>query len=309
MTRVTLLDGGMGQELIKRSPAEPTPLWSAEVMMHMPELVQEVHEAFIRAGARVITVNAYSCTRDRLERAGHGAEFEGLQRRACELAERARDAVGEDVRIAGCLPPLAWSYRPELANDPDEIAPVYAEIAALQAGHVDFFLCETMSHSGQALGAAQGALDGGGGKPVWVAWTLKDDRSCQLRSGESIAEAAARLEGFPIAARLLNCSVPEAITAAMPDLASVSRPLGSAFGAYANGFTGISADYAPGATVKALSGREDLTPEAYADIALGWVDTGATIVGGCCEIGPDHIAALARRLEGAGHAVTGEIHG
>jgi S-methylmethionine-dependent homocysteine/selenocysteine methylase len=274
MTRVTLLDGGMGQELIKRSPAEPTPLWSAEVMMHMPDLVRDVHLDFIRAGARVITVNAYSCTRDRLEPQGHGDKFEALQSRACLLAEEARKASGEAVAIAGCLPPLAWSYRPELANDPDEIAPVYAEIAALKAG---------------------------GGKPVWVSWSLMDDATARLRSGETIAEAAARLEGLAVAARLVNCSVPEAISAAMPRLAALGGP----FGGYANGFSGISAEYKPGATVKALSGREDVTPAAYAATALGWVEAGASIVGGCCEIGPAHIASLARRLAEAGHEIVG----
>ncbi len=301
MTPITLLDGGMGQELIKRSPAEPTPLWSAEVMMHFPDLVKAVHLAFIEAGARVITVNAYSCTRDRLEAQGHGARFETLQRRACELAVAARKASGEAVTIAGCLPPLAWSYRPELANDPDEIAPLYAEIAALQAPHVDLFLCETMSHSGQALGAVRGALEGGGGKPVWVSWTLADDTSARLRSGETIAEAAARLDGLAVAARLVNCSTPEAVGAAMPQLAALGGP----FGGYANAFTGISADYAPGATVKALSGRDDLTPTAYAETVMGWVEAGASIVGGCCEIGPEHIATLAHHLGEAGHEIGG----
>jgi S-methylmethionine-dependent homocysteine/selenocysteine methylase len=305
MTRVVLLDGGMGQELIKRCPAEPTALWSAEVMMHFPELVKEVHLDFIRAGARVITVNAYSCTRDRLEPHGAGDQFEALQRRACELAMAAREASGEDVRIAGCLPPLMWSYRPELANDPDEVAPAYAEIAALQAPYVDLFLCETMSHSGQALGAVRGALEGGGGRPVWVSWTLRDDETAVLRSGETIAGAAARLEGLKVAARLVNCSVPEAVTAAMPKL----RALGGPFGGYANGFAGISADYGPGATVRALRGREDLTPAAYARIAMGWVAGGASIVGGCCEIGPLHIETLAHRLREAGHEITGELHG
>ena len=305
MTRITLLDGGMGQELIKRSPAEPTPLWSAEVMMHFPDLVKDVHAAFIEAGARVIIVNAYSATREKLARQGQEDRFEELQRRACELAMAARDASGEDVAIAGCLPPLSWSYRPELANDADETAPHYAEIAALQAPHVDLFLCETMAHSGQALGAARGALEGGGGKPVWVAWTLKDDQSRQLRSGETVAEAAARLDGLDVAAFLFNCSVPEALTAAMPDLAPLGRP----FGGYANGFAGISADYAPGATVKALSGREDLTPAAYADVVMGWVEQGATIVGGCCEIGPEHIEVLSHRLGEAGHEIVGVPNG
>ena len=207
MSRITLLDGGMGQELIKRSPGGPTALWSARVMMDDPELVKDVHLDYIRAGARVITVNAYSATRDRLEPPGFGDRFEELQRRACELALRARDESGEEVAIAGCLPPLMWSYRPDLAGSSDQTAAIYAEIARLQAPHVDLILCETMSSADQGLGAVRGALAGGGGKPVWVAWTLRDDDSGRLRSGETLAEAAAVLDGLPVAARLLNCSI------------------------------------------------------------------------------------------------------
>ena len=305
MSRITLLDGGMGQELIKRSPGEPTALWSARVMMDDPELVKDVHLDYIRAGARVITVNAYSATRDRLEPHGFGDRFEELQRRACELALRARDESGEEVAIAGCLPPLMWSYRPDLAGSSDQTAAIYAEIARLQAPHVDLILCETMSSADQGLGAVRGALEGGGGKPVWVSWTLRDDDSGRLRSGETLAEAAAALDGLPVAARLLNCSIPEALTAAMPELAA----LGGRVGGYANGFTGIVSDYGPGSTVKALSGRTDLAPEAYADLAIGWVADGATIVGGCCEIGPAHIAEIARRLTAAGHEIIGDTNG
>jgi S-methylmethionine-dependent homocysteine/selenocysteine methylase len=305
MTRITLLDGGMGQELIKRVPGEPSPLWSARVMMDRPEIVKEVHLEYIRAGARVITVNAYSATRDRLERAGEGDRFEALQRTACRLAREARDESGEDVTIAGCLPPLMWSYRPDLAADAEENAPVYAEIAALQAPHVDLFLCETMSAASQALGAVRGAVEAGAGKPVWVSWTVEDEPTGRLRSGETVAEAARMLDGLPVAARLLNCSRPEAIGAAMPELAA----LGGRFGAYANGFSGISAEYVPGSTVKALEGRKDLGPAAYAEFAMGWVDQGATIVGGCCEVGPAHIAELARRLTAAGHDIVGGTDG
>ena len=117
---------------------------------------------YIRAGARVITVNAYSATRDRLEPHGFGDRFEELQRRACELALRARDESGEEVAIAGCLPPLMWSYRPDLAGSSDQTAAIYAEIARLQAPHVDLILCETMSSADQGLGAVRGALEGGG---------------------------------------------------------------------------------------------------------------------------------------------------
>ena len=71
-------------------------------------------------------------------------------------------------------------------------------------------------------------------------------------------------------------------------------------GAYANGFTGIAADFDKiGATVDSLKARTDLGPEAYAKFAQGWIDAGATLIGGCCEVGPAHIAELARRFKAA----------
>jgi S-methylmethionine-dependent homocysteine/selenocysteine methylase len=299
MSRIILLDGGMGQELIRRSPDEPTPLWSARVMLDHPELVTQVHLENIQAGARVIIINAYSATRDRLDPAGLGDQFETLQRRACELALRARDQSGEDVTIAGCLSPLYWSYRPDLVRPVAEIEPLYAEMAALQTPHVDLILCETMCAAEEGLGAVRGASSTG--KPVWVAWTVDDADGTRLRSGETLAEANAALDGLPVAARLVNCSKPEAVDMAMPGLAALGGPVG----AYANGFTEIAAPFEPGTTVERLSARKDLGPAAYADFAMGWVAQGATIVGGCCEVSPAHIAELARRLKAAGHEIVG----
>jgi S-methylmethionine-dependent homocysteine/selenocysteine methylase len=73
-------------------------------------------------------------------------------------------------------------------------------------------------------------------------------------------------------------------------------------GAYANGFTAIDG-LKPGGTVDALEARRDLSPAAYADFAMSWVEQGASIVGGCCEVGPAHIRCLRERLEAAGHTV------
>jgi S-methylmethionine-dependent homocysteine/selenocysteine methylase len=70
-------------------------------------------------------------------------------------------------------------------------------------------------------------------------------------------------------------------------------------GAYANGFTGISVDFdSIGATVDMLKARTDLGPQVYAEFAEHWIDAGATMVGGCCEVGPYHIALLAKRFGG-----------
>ncbi|MER9184550.1 homocysteine S-methyltransferase family protein, partial [Mesorhizobium sp. M0767] len=108
------------------------------------------------------------------------------------------------------------------------------------------------------------------------------------------------LAGLPVAARLINCCRPEAIAAALPELIALGGPVG----AYANGFTSIEA-LKHGGTVEMLHARHDLDPDAYAGQAVGWVEAGAGIVGGCCEVGPAHIAALRDRLEQAGYEISG----
>jgi S-methylmethionine-dependent homocysteine/selenocysteine methylase len=302
MKSVTLLDGGMGQELIARTGAKPTPLWSAQIMLDHPQAVEDLHLDYIRAGARVITVNAYSAEPCRLEKFGDPARFAEMQRLACDLANRARDragAAGAEVRVAGCLPPLEWSYRPELAREEDEARAVYARVVAEQAPHVDLFLCETMAAAGEAAGAAEAGAESG--KPVWVSWTLSESPSAMLRSGETLAEAAARVARVADAL-LVNCSSPEAVGAAMAALAATGKP----FGGYANGFVPFEEGHALGTTVESLSARRDLGPDAYADHAMRWVAAGARLVGGCCETGPAHIAALARRLAETPEPLTGE---
>ena len=81
--------------------------------------------------------------------------------------------------------------------------------------------------------------------------------------------------------------------------------IGAPFGAYANGFVSVEA-LRPGGSVDVLDARDDLDPPAYAKHALGWAAAGATILGGCCEIGPAHIAELARQLGREGYAIAAE---
>ena len=153
----------------------------------------------------------------------------------------------------------------------------------------------------EALAAATAASESG--KPVWISFTLKDDPDGpRLRSGETIAEAVKAIAHIATEARLLNCSKPEVMTAAMPELAV----LGGTVGAYANGFTSIGA-LKHGGTVDVLEARRDLGPDSYAEFAMQWIDEGASIVGGCCEVGPEHIAALHAHLRDAGHVIANQV--
>ena len=137
-------------------------------------------------------------------------------------------------------------------------------------------------------------------RPVWLSVTVDDEDGTRLRSGEPVADLAPVVAEFAPDAVLINCSRPEAIPAGLEILKTFGRP----FGAYANGFTKISEGFLKDApTVDALEERKDLGPKAYADLVMGWINQGATIVGGCCEVGPDHITELARRLTEEGHRI------
>ncbi|OUR75923.1 homocysteine S-methyltransferase [Alphaproteobacteria bacterium 46_93_T64] len=294
MSKVVLLDGGMGQELLRRSTQQPHSMWSAKVLMDEPEIVEAVHTDYINAGARVITLNNYSVTPERLAREGYPELFDVLQRRAIDIAKRARDksqkARDNDVNIAGCLPPLFASYKPELAPDFEECLEKYRVIADVQAAEVDLFICETMSSIKE--GTASAMASQGHGHPVWLSLSLEDNLELRLRSGEPLTDAIETIKAkCKIDALLLNCSMPEAINAAMETLTHSFTPVG----AYANGFTSIAA-LKPGGTVSGLTARNDLGPKDYAKFTMSWVNSGAKIVGGCCEVGPAHIAELERQL-------------
>lgn len=301
---IILLDGGMGQELRRRSTQPASPLWSAQVMSDEADLVRQVHQDYIKAGARVITLNAYSITPKRLENFGDPGTFESLQAGAIEAARGARRSLeGEnevEVAIAGCLPPLVGSYVPELAPEMEQCLTDYRRIVACQAPHVDLLLCETMSCEREAVAATRAGAESG--KPVWTALTVDDGDGTKLRSGESVGEVADAVIAAGAQAVLVNCSSPEAVAQAIAHLRNAGVP----FGAYANGFTTI-APLRPGGTVDVLESRTDLEPAAYADHAMNWIAAGASIVGGCCEVGPDHIAKLHERLVADGRTLASSL--
>lgn len=298
MAEITLLDGGMGQELIARAGgSDPGPLWATRVMIDHPGLVGQIHDDYYAAGASVATTNTYAILHDRLVRDGMDAFYHALHLRALAEAHEAKARAGRGM-IAGSMGPLGDSYRPDLTPPVAVSAPLYAEKARLLGPHVDVILLETLS----SLDLVRGALIGAqaAGVPVWLSVSVDDRDGSRLRSGEPVAALGEIIAEHPVAAVLANCSMPEAMEAAMAGLARFGLP----FGAYANGFSEISALPLPDdGTAPAYCARHDLTPERYAAFALRWVAMGATLVGGCCEVGPAHIRHLAARLREGGHTI------
>ena len=201
---------------------------------------------------------------------------------------------------AGSLPPLFESYQSRGLPEFEQLQPEYQELAAALQPHVDFFLCETMCTAAEAQAAGTAAADVG--KPWWLSYTLEDSPRALLRSGEPLdgaIQAVAALRGLE--AVLVNCCAPQAVTAAMPTLRAAT-PMHLQVGAYANGFQRTTSEwlgegsssqdiFRPPQDEYAADGV--ILPEAYAEHARRWMGLGATIIGGCCGVGPAHIAKVA----------------
>ncbi len=285
-----LLDGGMGVELTARGLSADAKV-AGQALIDSPSVVCDVHREFIAAGADVITTWNYAVTPHRLALSDLRGRLGEMTLRAVEMANEARRGHA-GVRVAGSLPPLRASYEPN-AQDPASMVEDYAEIAGHLAPGVDLFICETMSSAGEARAAARAAAEHG--KPVWVSWTLRDEPDGLLRSGETVDAALAALDGTPVEAVLFNCCDADAIVDAMPLLrAATKRPIG----AYANALMPIAKDWKREGLL--LRDLRDLTPEDYAGFVAQWRAAGAEIVGGCCGIGPAHIARLREELDRAG---------
>ena len=151
-----------------------------------------------------------------------------------------------------------------------------------------------------AQAAAKAAL-AESAKPLWISFTLQDDgadpASPHLRSGEAPAAAVEAALALGAEAVLFNCSQPEVMGSAIEAAVRAAKRAGRPelrIGVYANAFPPQTKQAEANASLSGLRG--DLDPESYLGFTQGWIAQGASIVGGCCGIGPEHIAAIRGRL-------------
>jgi len=286
MRSVVLLDGGLGQEIYRRAANVSSLLWSVAVMHEQPDVVTAVHADFIRAGAKTLSLNTYAATPSRLRRHGQLEQLAAIHQNAFELLGQAVDATGARVDVAGCLPPLAGSYQGAPARSFEDLRDEYAVLVKQQAA-ADVLLIETMTNTLEACAACAAASELG--KPYSVAFRLEADG--KLMSGETLAEAVAAVSPYSPTAVMLNCCDPELISAAMPELVRLHPCVGG----YANAFKSVEA-MAQGGLVDALEAREDISPQAYVAHVRQWLIDGATVIGGCCEITPEHVRHIVEAL-------------
>ncbi|ESR23681.1 homocysteine S-methyltransferase family protein [Lutibaculum baratangense] len=294
---LTILDGGMGRQLLAQGAPFALPEWSALALIEAPQHVLAAHEAFVAAGADVITTNSYALVPPCLGEARFRTDAERLADLAARLAAMAREAASRPVRVAGSLPPLFGSYRPDLFRA-DEATALYAPLVRGLDPHVDLWLGETLSSIAEAEAVAAAVEHDD--RPLWLSFTLSDEAesgvASALRSGEPVSEAVTRAAGLGAAAVLFNCSRAEVMAGAVAAASKAFQAEGAApeIGVYANAFA-PEGDMAEDEDV--VTGmREDLGPTAYLGFVREWIGCGATIAGGCCGIGPEHIEVMRREF-------------
>ena len=290
-----LLDGGTGRELLRMGAPFRQPEWSALALMEAPQFVSRVHESYIGAGATVITTNSYAVVPFHIGAERFAAEGAALAALAGRLARDAVARAPSPVRVAGSLPPVCGSYRPDLF-DPAVARPVLEVLKRALEPYVDLWLSETVSSLAEVTLMREVLT--GATRPWWVSYTLEEEATATpvLRSGEPVAAAALHAARLGACAVLFNCCQPEVVGAALGaarealahDPATQARPV--ALGVYANAFPPQSHQATANAGLNELRG--DLGPEEYLAWARRWRADGASIIGGCCGVGPEHIARI-----------------
>ena len=295
-----VLDGGTGRELKRIGAPFQQPEWSALALLQAPHFVTRVHESYVAAGARVITTNSYAVVPFHIGEERFAQQGATLAALAGRLAREVADRTPGRVQVAGSLPPICGSYRAEWF-DADFARPILRSLVTALRPYVDHWQAETLSSINEARLVRE--VIGQDGLPLWISYTLDDQAAAgdpRLRSGERVSEAVAVALELGAAAILFNCSQPEvmadAVDATMAALTSSPQAHAASvrIGVYANAFPPQGSEAEANSTLHEI--RKDLTPEGYLAFAQQWAKRGASIIGGCCGIGPEHIAALSARL-------------
>jgi S-methylmethionine-dependent homocysteine/selenocysteine methylase len=290
-----ILDGGMGRELKRIGAPFQQPEWSAQALIESPHFISQIHQSFIEAGAEIITTNTYALLPFHIGEKRFNKQGADLIKLAARLA---RECVKNHhgVLVAGCIPPVLGSYRPDLFSE-EQAKPLLELLIKNQEADVDIWLAETISSIAEAAMIKARTLVTG--KPTWISFTVKDEITTEpvLRSGESVYDAVSQIAGQNIAAILFNCSCVEVMEAALITTKQALSDQGIAdqvqLGVYANNFPPIGELHQANQDNGVSGIRDDVPPEKYNEFALSWINAGASIVGGCCGVSPAHIKKLA----------------
>lgn len=284
---VILLDGATGTELERRGVPMDGVAWCAAALVTHPEVVREVHEDYVRAGAGVIIANTFPAARHVLEPAGLGERMRELNELAVRLAAEARESAAEGpVYVAGSISTFSPGHDNDREPGEREARANYAEQAEVLAGTgADLLALEMMRDVEQATYAVEAAV--ATGLPVWVGFSCKRDADGTVVLWDGKDTLAAALEAVPLGDVSLVSVMHTLVEDTPAALDEVVGRWDGTVGAYPHSGRFVMPNWQ-------FTGM--ISPEDFAVEAEGWLEKGARAIGGCCGIGPEHIRLLKERL-------------
>ena len=296
-SKTRILDGGMGQELLKRGLKPQGTLWSAAALIEKKyhQLVIDTHLDFINAGADVIVTTTFTARRNRLIQNKCEEHFEYVNTKAVELALKARDISKKNILVAGGLPNQYQTYSANLGDDLDLIEKNFYDQAKLLKSNIDFFYLDVMG-SGKECEIALKTVKSFN-LPVLVGVHIR--KNGKLPSGENISEIVKKYKEENWLGIIAACVAPESYEIIIKELKHLDIPYGFKLNAFKNipdnyGVLSSSAWGKNGNPTIILGKREDITESKFYEFVKKFKDDGATILGGCCEIRPSHIKNIAK---------------
>ncbi len=291
-----ILDGGMGQELLARGMETNGTLWSASALLNEKyhKLLLDTHLDFIKAGAEVIVTTTFTTRKTRLKDNNVEDKFEYLNKKAGEIAQKAKKLY-PNVLVAGGLPPQNLTYEADDRSE-EEITKNFNEQARLLNPYIDFFYLDVWSSIKEFKCGIEAIKEFK--KPYLIGIHISEGTN--LPSGEKIFDIK-NVINDQLLGVILSCVSPENYEINLSEVKSLGVP----FGFKLNGFitTKPNPSYTEnylksktGNPIEVLGKREDLTPKRMAQIVKKFKNEGATILGGCCETRPAHINEIAKLI-------------
>jgi homocysteine S-methyltransferase len=292
-----ILDGGLGSELDARGYDVSSALWSAELVRSHPEAILQVHRAYLDAGAHCIISASYQASIPGLEAAGYEAtEIQAIFRETVAIAQRARDEFLRDNPDCGYRPLVAASigpygayladgseYRGNYGVDDEALRRFHAQrLRWLDEAGADLLACETIPDLPEARVLAQ--LLAAATTPSWISFCCRDAQL--LHDGNPLEEAVELFQSLPAVFAIgVNCCATGIVEELICNLRALAPH--KLIVVYPN--SGAQYD----AETHRWHGPE--SSGQWSQRAAAWSRAGASIIGGCCRIGPEHIRQLAKR--------------
>ena len=291
-TKTRILDGGMGQELLAKGLKTKGSLWSATALIEKKyhQLVVDAHLDFIKSGADVIVTNNFSARRTRMIQNKVEEHFNYANKKAGELALKAKEISKKNVLIAGSLPGQNDTYVLD-QRDKKIIEKGFHDQAKLIKPFIDFFYLDVLCGTKEcelALNVVEKM-----NLPVLVGLHVK--KNGKLPSNENISEVVEKYKNKNWLGIILACVSPEIIEKTIDEVKQLDIPFGYKANLwkteepvpvhkFASPSDEIGTDPA-----KVMGTREDYTDVMFLEFSKKMISKGATILGGCCETKPSHI--------------------